>query len=82
MYNLFCFVCREPFEYPLKRSADELFSSTSAGGATNQATPTKRGRGRPYKEACVKLTCLRPEDRLSTTLTVDFNKRQEEGLGM
>ena len=69
---------REPFDYALKRSVEEPLSPTSS---TNSALPPKRARGRPYKEASVKITCLRPEDRISNTLSVDFNKLQEEGLG-
>lgn len=72
---------REQFEYtPLKRPAEDPISPSST--SPNVAIPAKRTRGRPYKEACVKITCLRPEDRLATTLTVDFNKLQEEELGV
>lgn len=71
---------REPFEYPtLKRAIEDPLSPSSTSPSI--AVPAKRTRGRPYKEACVKITCLRPEDRLATTLTVDFNKLQEEELG-
>lgn len=69
---------REPFDYALKRTVEEPLSPSSS---TSIAVPAKRSRGRPYKEASVKITCLRPEDRMSNTLSVDFNKLQEEGLG-
>ncbi|KAL4239157.1 hypothetical protein ACF0H5_003859 [Mactra antiquata] len=72
---------REPLDYPLKRTlSDDPLSPSSS--TPNVAVPVKRMRGRPYKEASVKITCLRPEDRLATTLTVDFNKLQEEELGV
>lgn len=69
----------EPFDYALKRSMEEPLSPSST---TSLAAPVKRARGRPYKEASVKITCLRPEDRISNTLSVDLNKLQEEGLGI
>lgn len=71
---------REHLEYSLKRSADDQLSPASSG--VSVPTPTKRGRGRPYKEVSVKITCLRPEDNKASSLTVDFSKLQEEGLGM
>lgn len=71
---------REQFDYPQKRAADEPLSPTNSSGSS--AVPAKRARGRPYREVCVKITCLRPEDRLATTLTVDFTKLQDEELGV
>ena len=70
---------REHLEYSLKRSADDQLSPTSS--CLSIPTPTKRGRGRPYKEVSVKITCLRPEDNKASSLTVDFAKLQDEGLG-
>ncbi|WAR18246.1 CRYAB-like protein [Mya arenaria] len=63
----------------LKRPLEEVISPTSA--TATPTTPAKRARGRPYKEACVKITCLKPEDKMNT-LSVDFNKLQEEELGV
>ena len=71
---------REHLDYSLKRSAEDQLSPTSS--TLSIPTPTKRGRGRPYKEVSVKITCLRPEDNKASSLTVDFAKLQDEGLGM
>ena len=70
---------REHLDYSLKRSADDQLSPSST--SLSIPTPSKRGRGRPYKEVSVKITCLRPEDNKASSLTVDFGKLQDEGLG-
>ncbi|XP_052276402.1 uncharacterized protein LOC127875388 isoform X2 [Dreissena polymorpha] len=73
---------REQFsDYPLKRSSDDILNSPTAS-TPGVAIPTKRSRGRPYKEASVKITCLKPDDRHTNTLSVDFIKLQEEELGI
>lgn len=70
---------------PLKRPLEESLSPTSltpiSSTTSSTSTSAKRARGRPYKEACVKITCLKPEDKMNT-LSVDFNKLQEEELGI
>ncbi|XP_060558298.1 uncharacterized protein LOC132718600 [Ruditapes philippinarum] len=50
-------------EYPpLKRTIEDPLSPSSTSPSI--AVPAKRTRGRPYKEACVKITCLSRKNRL------------------
>ena len=68
---------KDAFEYDLKRAHEEPLSPVGLAPG-----PAKRSRGRPYKSASVKITCLKPEAKMPTTFNTDFIKLQEEGLGI